>query len=172
MYLQHPRLAYLDGNRIAACAKSAYWGAVYANGMSLEAIAEEFATQPETLASYPEDASNLKFVSDVYQNAFDQAPDIEGLRWWLDELNDGNVGRGEAILAMLNGVRDGSSDRDYLDQRPIWVHSSRYIAACPTRMMQHRSWRFLTAAKTACRTRSMRSMRSIQQRWTAKTAIS
>jgi hypothetical protein len=104
-------------NRAPDAVGLAFWGTAYANGMSLEDIAEEFATQPETLATYPENASNLKFVSDVYENVLGRAPDMDGLRFWSGELNDGNVGRGEFILAMLNGVQDGSADREYLDQK-------------------------------------------------------
>jgi len=46
-----------------------------------------------------------------------RSPDIDGLRFWAGQLDDGNVSRGEFILAMLNGVQDGSADRAYLDQK-------------------------------------------------------
>ena len=104
-------------NRAPDAVGLAFWGTAYANGMSLEDIAMEFAGQPETLATYPEGSNNLKFVSDVYGNVLGRSPDIDGLRFWADQLDDGNVSRGEFILAMLNGVQDGSEDRAYLDQK-------------------------------------------------------
>lgn len=104
-------------NRAPDAVGLAFWGTAYANGMSLEDIAMEFAAQPETLATYPEGSNNLKFVSDVYGNVLGRSPDIDGLRFWAGQLDDGNVSRGEFILAMLNGVQDGSDDRAYLDQK-------------------------------------------------------
>ena len=104
-------------NRAPDAVGLAFWGTAYANGMSMEEIANEFASQPETLATYPEDASNIKFVSDVYQNVLGRAPDIDGLRFWTDGLNEGAIARGEFILSMLNGVQDGTPDRAYLDQK-------------------------------------------------------
>ena len=104
-------------NRAPDAVGLAFWGTAYANGMSLDAIAMEFAAQPETLATYPEGSNNLKFVSDVYGNVLGRSPDIDGLRFWAGQLDDGNVSRGEFILAMLNGVQDGSADRAYLDQK-------------------------------------------------------
>lgn len=95
----------------------AFWGTAYANGMSLQEIANEFAGQPETSEIYPVDASNVKFVADVYQNVLGRAADIDGLRFWSNALNEGDTERGEFILAMLNGVEDGSDDREYLDQK-------------------------------------------------------
>lgn len=104
-------------NRAPDAVGLAFWGTANANGMSLEEIAAEFAGQPETLAIYPENSNNFKFVSDVYQNVLGRAPDIDGLRFWSNAINDGEVARGEFILAMLNGVEEGSPDRAYLDQK-------------------------------------------------------
>ena len=104
-------------NRAPDAIGLSFWATAYAKGMSLEAIANEFANQPETLATYPADASNIKFVSDVYENVLGRAPDIDGLRFWSDALNEGGIGRGAFIMEMLNGVEDGSPDRAYLDQK-------------------------------------------------------
>ncbi|SHI06781.1 DUF4214 domain-containing protein [Marivita hallyeonensis] len=104
-------------NRAPDAIGLAFWGTAYANGMSLEAIANEFANQPETLIVYPEDVSNIRFVADVYENVFGRAPDIDGLRFWTDALNEGEVGRSEFIMTLLGGVQDGSADRAYLDQK-------------------------------------------------------
>jgi hypothetical protein len=103
-------------NRAPDAIGLAFWGTAYANGMSLEDIAAEFAVQPETLALYPTEGNNFRFVADVYQNVLGRAPDIDGLRFWTDALQDG-TGRDDFILAMLHGVQSGSTDRAYLDQK-------------------------------------------------------
>ena len=104
-------------NRAPDAVGLAFWGTAFASGMSLEEIAAEFATQPETLTTYPEDLNNLRFVSDVYGNVLGRAPDIDGLMFWAEQLDDGLIGRSDFILAMLNGVQDGTPDRAYLDQK-------------------------------------------------------
>lgn len=102
-------------NRAPDAVGLAFWATAFANGTSLEEIAADFAGQPETLALYPAGASNIKFVSDVYQNVLGRVPDIDGLRFWTDALNNGDTDRGAFILSILNGVQDGSPDRAYLD---------------------------------------------------------
>ncbi|MFA8387892.1 MAG: DUF4214 domain-containing protein [Pelagibaca sp.] len=104
-------------NRAPDAVGLAFWGTAFASGMSLEEIAAEFATQPETLATYPEDLNNLRFVSDVYDNVLGRAPDIDGLLFWAEQLDEGVIERSDFILAMLNGVQEGSADRAYLDQK-------------------------------------------------------
>ena len=104
-------------NRAPDAVGLAFWGTAYANGMSLEDIATEFATQPETRALYPSDGNTFRFVADVYENVLGRAPDIDGLRFWTDALDSGSTGRDDFILAMLNGVEDGSPDRAFLDQK-------------------------------------------------------
>ena len=104
-------------NRAPDAVGLAFWGTAFASGMSLEEIATEFATQPETLATYPEDMSNLRFVAEVYENVLGRAPDIDGLLFWSEQLDEGVIGRGGFILAVLDGVQDGSADRAYLDQK-------------------------------------------------------
>jgi hypothetical protein len=104
-------------NRAPDAVGLAFWGTAYANGMSLEEIAAQFATQPETLATYPEDMSNLRFVAEVYENLLGRAPDIDGLLFWNEQLEDGIAERSDFILSVLNGVQDGGIDRAYLDQK-------------------------------------------------------
>lgn len=104
-------------NRAPDAVGLAFWGTAFASGMSLEEIAAEFAAQPETLATYPEDLNNLRFVAEVYENVLGRAPDIDGLLFWTEQLDEGIAGRSDFILAVLEGVEDGSADRAYLDQK-------------------------------------------------------
>ncbi|WP_439524508.1 DUF4214 domain-containing protein [Marivita sp.] len=117
-------------NRAPDAVGLAFWGTAYADGMSLEEIATEFAEQPETLQTYASDTSNIKFAAEVYQNVLGRAPDIDGLRFWTKALDNGEVTRGEFILEVLRGVDAappaGSSqafidrqlaDQQYLEQK-------------------------------------------------------
>lgn len=97
-----------------------FWGSAFANGATMDEIAGMFADQPETLATYPADTSNIRFVADVYDNVLGRSPDIEGLRFWTDALDSGEVGRGEFILEVLRGVKaDAPADatQDFIDRQ-------------------------------------------------------
>lgn len=91
-------------NRAPDAIGLAFWGSAYANGTTMEEIASLFASQPETLATYPADEHNVRFVADVYQNVLGRVPDLEGLQFWKEALDDGQVSRGTFILELLRGV--------------------------------------------------------------------
>lgn len=115
-------------NRAPDAVGLSFWSTAHANGLSLEEIAEGFADQPETRALYPEGSRSLSFVHDVYQNVLGRTPDLNGLRFWSDILDDGMVSQGGFILELLRGTKAdppaGASqgfidrqlaDRTYLD---------------------------------------------------------
>src|SRR6056297_1040429 len=97
-----------------------FWGTAFADGTTLEKIAEEFVGQPETGATYPAGTSNTEFVTSVYDNVFGRTPDQAGFDFWVDQLNrseDTGVTRDQFILNILGGVENGSADRAYLDNK-------------------------------------------------------
>lgn len=117
-------------NRAPDAMGLSFWSSAHAHGLSLEDIAVAFADQPETRGLYADDAPNIKFAFDVYQNVLGRAPDMEGLRFWSRALDDGHVSRGGFILEVLRGVKAeppaGASqafvdrqvaDRIYLEQK-------------------------------------------------------
>lgn len=117
-------------NRAPDAIGLSFWGTAFANGVSLEEIAADFSTQPEMLETYADGISNIKFAAEVYSNVLGRSPDIEGLRFWTGQLDDGNVNRGEFILEILQGVKaappaDASqafidrqlADQAYLEQK-------------------------------------------------------
>ena len=81
-----------------------FWATAYANGLSLEGMAEEFAPQPETVAAYPEGTSNLDFATTVYNNVLGRTPDQEGLNFWVGALDNGYP-RDSFILGVLEGAK-------------------------------------------------------------------
>ena len=81
-----------------------FWATAYANGLSLEGMAEQFAPQPETVAAYPEGTSNLDFATTVYNNVLGRTPDQGGLDFWVGALDNGYP-RDSFILAVLEGAK-------------------------------------------------------------------
>ena len=79
-----------------------YW--LYDSGLNLEGIAESFFDQNETRERYPSYLKTDEFITAVYRNLFDRDPDEDGLKYWRDELDNGNIPRDEFILAVINGA--------------------------------------------------------------------
>ena len=68
-----------------------YWIGRANGGMTLSEIAASFAVQPESIAKYPYldnplVASASAFVTSIYNNLFNRAPDAAGLAYWVAEL--------------------------------------------------------------------------------------
>ena len=84
-----------------------YW--VNNAGLSLENVAKSFFDQPETQAKYKPGLANTEFVAAVYQNLFNRTADSDGLNYWVNELDSGNVEKSVFILAVINGAQDTST---------------------------------------------------------------
>jgi hypothetical protein len=72
-------------------------------GMTLAQVAADFATSSETLALYPfltlpNLANASTFVTQVYANMLNRAPDAAGLTFWTNELTSGAITPGNLIL--------------------------------------------------------------------------
>ncbi|WP_310440958.1 DUF4214 domain-containing protein [Sulfurimonas sp.] len=89
-------------NRAPDAAGLDYW--VNSSGLELEEIAQSFFDQPETQALYPTGTSMAAFVTSVYQNLFNRAPDQDGLAYWVNDLDAGSVSKQNFILAVINGA--------------------------------------------------------------------
>ena len=82
-----------------------FWGTVLADGgLTLEQIADDFFTQPETMAAYPDLDDNSAFAQQVYQNVLGRPFDQLGLDFWVGVLDTGAVTKSQFILELLEGV--------------------------------------------------------------------
>ncbi len=79
-----------------------YW--VADSNLTLEQIAQSFFDQNETKSLYPEGISDEEFIDRIYKNLFDREADIDGKKYWLNELKNGNFGKNLFILAVVNGA--------------------------------------------------------------------
>jgi hypothetical protein len=82
---------------------------------SIEEISKSFFDQRETQLLYPKIDTSDIFVEKVYQNFLNRSPDTEGLLYWTNQLDSGNIDRGTFILAVINGAKD--SDQIFIDKR-------------------------------------------------------
>jgi Ca2+-binding RTX toxin-like protein len=94
-----------------------FWGTAFATGTTLEDMASLFIDQDETRAAYPAGTSNEDFATTVYDNVLGRTPDAVGFNFWVAHLDSGNVSRDQFILEVLRGVKPGTSDKTYLDNK-------------------------------------------------------
>lgn len=94
-----------------------FWGTAFATGTTLEDMATLFIDQDETLAAYPAGTTNEEFANTVYGNVLGRTPDAAGFDFWVGQLDSDNVSRDQFILEVLRGVKDGTPDRGYLDDK-------------------------------------------------------
>lgn len=96
----------------------AYWINELDNNpnMSFVDIAQSFSVQPEATALYPflanpQVASPEAFITAVYLNLFNRAPDAEGLAYWTAELAAGKS-PGRMIIDIQSGAQDSAAGQD------------------------------------------------------------
>ena len=94
-----------------------FWLNSMANGATLTQVANAFANSSELTAVYPflsnpnlANASN--FVTQVYSNLLNRAPDNPGLQFWSQELQSGAVTPGGFILAIEQSVNQQTGTAD------------------------------------------------------------
>jgi len=87
-----------------------YW--VNDSGLTLEGVAQSFFDQPETQALYPSSVSTTSFITSVYDNLFNRVPDVEGLAYWLNEIDSGRINRSVFIQAVIDGALNTQLSND------------------------------------------------------------
>ena len=116
-FLAQMYIAYFD--RAPDAEGLFYWADRLQDGFSLPQIAESFFVQPESRAAFPNPNDNASLVRDAYANLLERAPDPEGEAYWIDALENGDVSRGQFMLAIINGARENESELAQEDVRTI-----------------------------------------------------
>jgi hypothetical protein len=103
-----------------------YWASVNYEGHTLSDIAGYISSQPETVALYsPITASSpasaiSSFITSVYQNVLDRAPDSSGAQYWLGEIQSGAVTMAQYIGDVIYAATvSGNSDAVYLVNKEL-----------------------------------------------------
>lgn len=79
-----------------------YWYGQQITGLTLEQIAEAFATDAEFLSRYGQ-LSNRDFVALVYDNVLKRQAESDGLAFWTGQLDSGQLSRGEMMVGFSEG---------------------------------------------------------------------
>lgn len=79
----------------------AYWLEAKRTDLSLKDIAASLVQSQEFIAAQGATISDATFLSTLYLNALDRAPDAAGLAYWSNELANG-VSREEVLIALLS----------------------------------------------------------------------
>ncbi len=85
-------------------AGQAYWYELRSAGYPLETIAEEFSLSEEFRSTYGRQVSTDAFIRLIYRNLFDREPDPEGLAYWSELLDTGQVSRGIVMTYFSDGA--------------------------------------------------------------------
>jgi glucose/arabinose dehydrogenase len=88
-----------------------YWRDQISSGtLSLENTRASFAhpDQSEYTEIYG-GLDNTQLVTAIYENFLERAPELAGLQYWVDELDNGRVNADQMINAVINAVRDPSA---------------------------------------------------------------
>jgi hypothetical protein len=83
---------------------------------TIEEIADRFFYEKETQAMYA-DKSTEEFVTQVYRNVLDREPDSEGLAFWTDRLDSGEIEKSDFIIAIIDGTQGHPGDTQTLEYK-------------------------------------------------------
>jgi hypothetical protein len=93
-----------------------FWIWAMDNGASLNDIAAGFMDSPEFKTAYGTDSTALEFVTRIYTNVLDRAPDPAGRDYWVNAINQG-FARAEVLAlvsespenqaAVIGSIQDG-----------------------------------------------------------------
>jgi hypothetical protein len=97
-----------------------YWSQMKAD-KGIIATADVIFSLDVVKAIYPTAMAASDFVTAIYQNVFDRAPDVDGLNYWVGQLQAKS--RGQLVLDMTTaavGVPDGTAGKDFFQNRLDW----------------------------------------------------
>ncbi|WP_418640962.1 DUF4214 domain-containing protein [Sulfurimonas sp. ST-27] len=97
--------------------------------MTYDQIAENFTSQPEYLAKYPETMTNEEYVTEIYNNLFGRAPDPEGLVNWTNQLNANVFDKGTLMYAMLETAASQPNNVDSIRLENMATFSLNVLAS-------------------------------------------
>ena len=76
-----------------------YWISQFDNGMRLIEVSSRFIDSNEFKAIYGTNPTNATFITNLYLNVLDRAPDDAGLVWWVDQLDNNSEKTWQKVLA-------------------------------------------------------------------------
>jgi len=112
-----------------------YWFAEISSGRwQIDQVASSFTDQAEYRKAYPAGQSAADFITAIYGNLFDRAPDPDGFKYWSGELARG-MPRDSFILTVIRGAYapTGSADDKALlnHKHAVSLYYSEQLALHP-----------------------------------------
>jgi len=108
-------LGYLD--RAPDALGLAYWASRLGDGLSLKDIAESFFTSAEANGIRPPGQTLTEMVSHAYSDVFDRAADVDGLSYWVGQLQTGQLQVEHFALVFVQGAHAGGHDAEILENK-------------------------------------------------------
>lgn len=87
--------------------------AAYKANAGIKALIDSFSSSTESTSLYGGDTKT--FVTGVYQNLFNRAPDTEGLNFWSGAISSGDLTRSNAALSIMSGALSNTSAQGLID---------------------------------------------------------
>ncbi|HEX7642817.1 MAG TPA: DUF4214 domain-containing protein [Burkholderiaceae bacterium] len=75
----------------------------YASNAATKSLVDSFGSSAESAALYGS-GSTAGFVNGVFENLFNRPAAVAGLAFWVNAIDSGAVGKGDAALAILAGA--------------------------------------------------------------------
>ena len=91
--------------------------AAYADDAGLHSLIDSFGASAESAALYP--GSTSSFITAVYQNIFNRAPDASGAAFWTSAIDSGNLSRANASLSIMAGALENTTPQGLLDGKLV-----------------------------------------------------
>lgn len=117
----------------------------YNGNASIRSLVNSFAVSDESKALYGGDTR--AFVTAIYTNVLNRAPDTEGLNFWVNDIDHNGLNRANASLAIVAGALVNASAQGQVDARV--VNNKIMIATAFTTAVPVATFRGNTAAALA-----------------------
>lgn len=117
----------------------------YNNNPAIRALVDSFAVSDESKALYSGDTR--AFVTAIYNNVLNRAPDAGGLNYWIDAIDHQGLNRANASLAIMAGALVNTTAQGQADAHV--VSNKITIASSFTATVPPSTYRGNTAAALA-----------------------
>ena len=117
-----------------------FWGHIAREGASMGQIAAQFVASPEFTSRYGNALTDAAFVSAVYQNVLQRAPEAAGLASWVGALQ--SYSRGEVLNAIAQSAENTAATAQAVQAVAAWwgianrVPTPAELAAAPLAQTQ------------------------------------
>lgn len=89
----------------------------YGSNSTVRALIDSFGTSAESNALYTGDTTS--FVTSIYKNVLNRAPDSSGLAFWVNAIDHGGLSKGNASLSIMAGALANTTTQGLVDAQIV-----------------------------------------------------